>query len=141
VVADVSRMRQALNDEDYEAKEVFDSNCITPGTKFMVRLSKNLKFFIQKKVSEDPVWQVPDIIFSGHEVPGEGEHKLMDYIRQEKSQPDYPPNLRHCEQSTQSRTRSLTGTLRQHGASRQQQFSLSPHSVIDSAPLLIRHCW
>ena len=86
----------AMADEDYEAKEVFDSNCITPGTKFMVRLSKNLKYFIQKKVSEDPVWQVPDIIFSGHEVPGEGEHKLMDYIRQEKMQADYPPNLRHC---------------------------------------------
>jgi len=29
----------ALADEDYEVKEVFDSNCITPGTPFMVRPS------------------------------------------------------------------------------------------------------
>ena len=86
----------AAADEDYEAEEVFDSNCITPGTAFMVRLSQNLKFFIAKKVAEDAAWQIPDIIFSGHEVPGEGEHKVMEYIRHAKAQPDYPPDSRHC---------------------------------------------
>jgi len=59
----------------------FDSNCITPGTEFMVRLQTQLEYFLQSKMSTDPIWQRPRIILSGHEVPGEGEHKIMDYIR------------------------------------------------------------
>jgi 5'-3' exoribonuclease 1 len=43
----------------------FDSNCITPGTGFMARLGRHLRFFIRKKLSEDPVWQQPVVIFSG----------------------------------------------------------------------------
>ena len=43
----------------------FDSNCITPGTPFMQRLGEHLRFFIRKKISEDPAWQVPVIVFSG----------------------------------------------------------------------------
>lgn len=74
----------------------FDSNCITPGTEFMARLTQQLKYFIAKKVTEDLDWQGCEIVLSGHEVPGEGEHKIMEYIRQAKSQPGYDPNVRHC---------------------------------------------
>lgn len=76
--------------------EPFDSNCITPGTEFMAKLTRNLKYFIHNKISNDSSWQSVDIIFSGHEVPGEGEHKIMDYIRVSRSQPEYDPNTRHC---------------------------------------------
>lgn len=76
--------------------ERFDSNCITPGTPFMARLGAHLRFFIRKKISEDPAWQKPTVLFSGHEVPGEGEHKIMEYIRWAKRSPGYPPNTRHC---------------------------------------------
>jgi len=62
----------------------------------MARLTEQLKYFVCKKVSEDGDWQGVEIILSGHEVPGEGEHKIMEYIRLAKAQPDYDPNVRHC---------------------------------------------
>ena len=62
----------------------------------MAKLSHQLKYFINKKVSEDAEWQGPEIVLSGHEVPGEGEHKIMEYIRNARAQPDYSPNVRHC---------------------------------------------
>lgn len=74
----------------------FDSNCITPGTEFMVRLHKALQFFIQRQISTNEAWQHCQVILSGHDTPGEGEHKIMDYIRYMKSLPDYDPNTTHC---------------------------------------------
>lgn len=74
----------------------FDTNSITPGTEFMAKVTENLKFYINQKVSTDADWQNIDIVLSGHEVPGEGEHKIMDYIRVHKSQPNYNSNTRHC---------------------------------------------
>ncbi|CDK28161.1 unnamed protein product [Kuraishia capsulata CBS 1993] len=77
-------------------EEPFDSNAITPGTEFMAKLTTNLKFYIHQKVSSDANWQGIEVILSGHEVPGEGEHKIMEYIRTLKSQPGYEANVRHC---------------------------------------------
>lgn len=101
------RFRTALDAENAKEKAVqqglempkedaFDSNCITPGTEFMQKLTKQLKYFINKKISEDTDWQGVEIVLSGHEVPGEGEHKIMEYIRCSKAQPDYESNVRHC---------------------------------------------
>jgi hypothetical protein len=36
------------------------------------------------------------VIYSGHCVPGEGEHKIMDFVRATKSNPSYNPNTAHC---------------------------------------------
>lgn len=94
--AEQSREKAIREGQELPKEDPFDSNCITPGTQFMARLTQQLKYFVAKKVSEDIDWQGCEIVLSGHEVPGEGEHKIMEYIRQSKSQPNYDPNVRHC---------------------------------------------
>ncbi|KAG5847732.1 hypothetical protein ANANG_G00129340 [Anguilla anguilla] len=74
----------------------FDSNCITPGTEFMARLQEQLKYFVHSKLSTDRSWQGVSVYLSGHETPGEGEHKIMEFIRSENAKPDHDPNTRHC---------------------------------------------
>ncbi|KAL2315302.1 Protein kinase domain-containing protein [Schizosaccharomyces pombe] len=90
-----ARLKAERNREDFP-EEQFDSNCITPGTTFMERVSRQLYYFIHKKVTNDSQWQNIEVIFSGHDCPGEGEHKIMEYIRTQKAQPSYNPNTRHC---------------------------------------------
>ena len=88
---------EALAKGEPEAQgEPFDSNCITPGTEFMARLTEHLKFYVRKKQTEDVAWMNVKVILSGHEVRGEGEHKIMEYIRWERLKPDYDANMSHC---------------------------------------------
>jgi 5'-3' exoribonuclease 1 len=94
--AEKARDKAIKEGQTLPKEEPFDSNCITPGTEFMAKLSQQLRYFINKKVSEDKEWQQPDIVLSGHDVPGEGEHKIMEYIRNARAQPGYNANIRHC---------------------------------------------
>lgn len=83
--------------DDIPADKPFDSNCITPGTQFMTDLSLRFRQWIDEKMSSDPAWQQGcNIIFSGSEVPGEGEHKIVDYIRNYVASDEYDPSVRHC---------------------------------------------
>ena len=91
-----ARQAALAKGEELPKEEPFDSNCITPGTVFMAKLSKQLQWFVNKKVSEDSDWRGVTIVLSGHDVPGEGEHKIMEYIRAAKNQEGYDPNVREC---------------------------------------------
>ncbi|KAK9497375.1 hypothetical protein O3M35_004707 [Rhynocoris fuscipes] len=79
-----------------EKSSSFDSNCITPGTEFMSRLTDCLNYFIHDKLNNDPGWKGLKVILSDASVPGEGEHKIMDFIRRQRGAADYDPNTHHC---------------------------------------------
>ena len=79
------RFRSAMESEDNAA---FNSNCITPGTKFMDYLSKYIDWYIRKRINEDDEWRKVQIVFSNEKAPGEGEHKIINYIRYYGNQDD-----------------------------------------------------
>ena len=79
------------------APPLFDSNCITPGTPFMVKLAAKLHAFIENKVQFDAHWRKLDVLYSGHDAPGEGEHKIAAYIREQiAARPPGAAPVRHC---------------------------------------------
>jgi 5'-3' exonuclease len=81
-VAPGAKLQQQKGRREKAAKEKspiesFDKNAITPGTEFMMHLDNFMLRFIGKHRNELP----PKVIYSSHLVPGEGEHKIMDYYR------------------------------------------------------------
>ena len=65
-----------------DVPDLFDSNQISPGTKFMAELSRQLEWFVKFKLNTDPLYQNCErVVLSDSSVPGEGEHKMMDYVR------------------------------------------------------------
>eukprot|EP00633_Aureoumbra_lagunensis_P007238 CAMPEP_0197315814 /NCGR_PEP_ID=MMETSP0891-20130614/39599_1 /TAXON_ID=44058 ORGANISM="Aureoumbra lagunensis, Strain CCMP1510" /NCGR_SAMPLE_ID=MMETSP0891 /ASSEMBLY_ACC=CAM_ASM_000534 /LENGTH=1690 /DNA_ID=CAMNT_0042804961 /DNA_START=66 /DNA_END=5141 /DNA_ORIENTATION=+ len=87
--------KEARSDEE-TSKTSFDRNCITPGTAFMARVAVRLANFVKAKVAEGAeVWAtINEIIVSGADVPGEGEHKIIQFIRERR--PTFQTCERHC---------------------------------------------
>ena len=51
---------EALRENAYlniDTDELFDSNCITPGTKFMHSMDIRLKEYIKDRSENDPAWR------------------------------------------------------------------------------------
>ncbi|WVQ75552.1 5'-3' exoribonuclease 2 [Cryptococcus sp. DSM 104548] len=87
-------MGHTVSDETAN-KKGWDTNAITPGTPFMDLLSASLKYWVSHKLSTDPGWKDLKIILSDSSVPGEGEHKIMDWIRRQRSYPTWDANTSH----------------------------------------------
>ncbi len=97
-VAPVAKMKQqrlrrfkSIND-----KKVFDSikykhkkeipffwnnSAITPGTQFMKKLTNKIKMWATEYAKENKL----QIVFSPSNVPGEGEHKLLQYMKENRN--------------------------------------------------------
>uniref|UniRef100_A0A6C0E1K3 Xrn1 N-terminal domain-containing protein n=1 Tax=viral metagenome TaxID=1070528 RepID=A0A6C0E1K3_9ZZZZ len=73
------RFKAAVDRE--EGDKSFDSNKLSPGTEFMDHLCKYIEWFIRKRLTENPIWQNIEVVYSPCNVPSEGEQKLMNYLR------------------------------------------------------------
>lgn len=73
----------------------FDSNSMTPGTVFMLELTKYIHLAIRQKIMEvGSKWKDVKVYLSTPMTPGEGEHKALNYIR---NLPRYvSENESHC---------------------------------------------
>ncbi|KAG1786321.1 5'-3 exoribonuclease [Suillus plorans] len=93
-VAEWEAMGKIITDDE-KKKESWDSNAITPGTPFMNLLTASLRYWVVEKMNADPGWKDLQVIISDASVPGEGEHKIMDFIRRQRTNPGHEPNTRH----------------------------------------------
>lgn len=76
------RFRSGLKrheDEEMYGKDIVDTSMITPGTEFMHRLSQYV--FWRLRDFTNSLKSDLEIIYDPPSSPGEGEHKIMDYIR------------------------------------------------------------
>lgn len=97
--AEMARLRVELEERGARlppVRALFDSNCITPGTEFMDMVNRSLHFYVHHRLNYDPGWKSIEVVLSDSTVPGEGEHKIMDFIRAQKGSKKYDSKLRHC---------------------------------------------
>jgi 5'-3' exoribonuclease 2 len=76
-------------------EKTWDSNAITPGTPFMHLLAESLQYWCAYKFTTDPSWKDMKVIISDASVPGEGEHKIMNFVRSQRAIATHDPNTRH----------------------------------------------
>ncbi|KAK9461654.1 XRN 5'-3' exonuclease N-terminus-domain-containing protein [Lipomyces oligophaga] len=95
MVAEMEAMGKII-DDSVKDKRSWDTNVITPGTPFMDKLAKAIRYWVVYKLNTEPGWRDLEVIISDAAVPGEGEHKIMEFIRSQRQSPYYDPNTSHA---------------------------------------------
>lgn len=75
-----SRRYKSWFQSKHKNQNGWDRTAVTPGTQFMTDLNKG----VEKYFKNNTKLGVKNVIFSGSDREGEGEHKIFDYIRKNK---------------------------------------------------------
>jgi 5'-3' exonuclease len=70
------RYKTVLNPFASTSENKFNTTCLTPGTDFMNLLDESVSNYFSKRINNNL-----NIIVSTSSIPGEGEHKIFQYIR------------------------------------------------------------
>jgi len=94
-----TRFSKLLEYLDIDPKDVkqdpsWDYNVITPGTPFMDGLAKALREYFHKQLETSELWTHLQVILSDSNEPGEGEHKIMRFLRSLRSR-NYDMDQQH----------------------------------------------
>ena len=73
------RFKSTINEDVLNCD--FNPVSITPGTQMMDYLTKYIDWYIKMMMTHDPTWKDIEVIFSNEKVGGEGEHKIINFIR------------------------------------------------------------
>ena len=76
-ILDKNNVDKIKLEENMDTSVSWNTNAISPGTEFMSKLSKSIKRELSNNVSYKGI----NIYFSDSTVPGEGEHKILDFIK------------------------------------------------------------
>jgi 5'-3' exonuclease len=87
VMAKIAQQRSRRFKAGLESKPgMFDSNAMTPGTEYMMKMDAYIQGWIEENRFKSPL--PPRIIYSSWSSPGEGEHKIMSMFREGKIHTD-----------------------------------------------------
>ena len=73
------RYMSIVDKEKKDRRHIFDTNAISPGTTFMKNLSEYMNELIKTELKDKKV------LFLGQDVPAEGEHKIINFIKDFKA--------------------------------------------------------
>lgn len=84
-VAKMQQQKERRYGNNLEEDKIFMGASISPGTEFMFNLDVGLRKWLSKENDLLP----KKVIYSSHLVPGEGEHKIFDFIRNRSLETSY----------------------------------------------------